>query len=59
MRGDLRRCQCFGFRDESVSIRLGAELLEARVFEDNLYLQGFFIWQLLPNRLSWLPGVLL
>lgn len=25
----------------------------ARVFEDNLYLQGFFIWQLLPNRLSW------
>ncbi|CAE7353892.1 Lmf1, partial [Symbiodinium sp. CCMP2456] len=25
----------------------------ARVFEDNLYLQGFFIWQLLPNKLSW------
>ena len=26
------------------------------MFEDNLYLQGFFIWQLLPNRLGWLPA---
>ena len=31
-------------------------LAQARVLEDNLYLQGFFIWQLLPNWLGWRHG---
>jgi len=26
---------------------------EADISKDNLFLQGFFIWQLLPNHLSW------